>query len=152
VIQSVEFNRQIGISISQLDSNDSEGSECQWRQWQQWNLAPQIYKVNMNIRVNRRRNSLYKPRELNTENLTWYLQRYAVPGCERKRKIYFVLQITRCYKEFSGSTIVLFIEEMETLRFIFSHILQEQNLFTSATFGMFMIHRDAENSEWNERH
>jgi hypothetical protein len=50
VIESVEFNQQFGMSISQLDAENSERPEYQWQQWQ---MAPRIYGVNVDTRVNR---------------------------------------------------------------------------------------------------
>jgi hypothetical protein len=81
LIQSVEFNRQLGMSISQLGHNNSERNE---HQWQQWIMAPRIYELNVNIRAKRMRNCLSKPRERNNQNLRRRLPRYVVLWYERK--------------------------------------------------------------------
>jgi hypothetical protein len=55
---------------------NAENDECQS---QQCNMAGQIYRVVMNIRVDGMRNRWFKPCKSMDENLTGCLQRYGIP-------------------------------------------------------------------------
>jgi hypothetical protein len=119
---SAEFKNQFGMSISQLDDNDLERKEYQW---QQWNMGPWIYEVNVNIRVNRMRSCLSKPREPNNGNLRGCLERSVFLGYERKRKDWLCTTNNRVLSIVPRKHNLIFIEEIEMFTFIFSQMDSE---------------------------
>jgi hypothetical protein len=80
-IKCVDLNHTLGLVITH---NIVKNAKSDGYQWQQSSMTHQIYKMNLNIRCKGTKNRWIKRGGSIDENLTGYLQRYGVPGYERK--------------------------------------------------------------------